>query len=84
MKMFRLGYSSSKYVEVIEGLCKYLDAQDKLRCKRRKLERHISYWSGKYHYSERIAWKYVCLYSYSDKSPLAVMQDIIERARSRN
>ena len=74
----RLGYVECYYIDVIKTLCSFLDRLDNK--KNKQIKRDIWYWSWKFHYTEK-RWEHQ-IYWFSDKSPLWVMKEIIERANT--
>lgn len=78
----KLGYAECYYIDVMKTLCSFLDRLDNK--KNKQIKREIKYGSWKYHYTEE---KMINNQSYikfwqSDKSPIGLMKQIIERANT--
>jgi hypothetical protein len=78
--MIRLWYSEAYYTDVMKTLCNYLNRLWGKR-KGKTIIRDVKYWSGKYHYTEEISG--VIIFSQSEKSPMALIKQIIERENQK-
>ena len=82
--IMRMWYSETYYVDVMKTLCNMLNrmfANKGLTQKTRSVVRDVKYWSGQYHYIEKI-WN-IQIYEIADQSPMLMFKQIIERANER-
>ena len=66
-------------LDTMKSLCCMLDRNFK-RKKHWSKVRDVKYWSWQFHYTETVEWHII--YSFSDKYPRAIMNEIIERANA--
>lgn len=77
-------YTETYYVDVMKTLCNMLNrflGNKGLTERARSIVRDVTYWSGKYHYTEKIG--DIQIFGIADRSPMSMFKQIIERANEK-